>query len=594
MLHRVKNYFPEKIDSFLLVPVIILFAFIVYSSSLNSSFVWDDIILIVENPSIKTFKVFDNVFSRDFFDIYGDAIEFKYGYWRPVITLSYMVDYLIWGLNPSGFHLTNILLHIFNCLLVYFILLKDFRNWVVPFIATFLFAIHPIHTESVSWVAGRTDVVAATFFLLSFLLFQKSINDEGRLKAKFYIFSILVFSLAMVSKEMVIILPAVLIAYRYFIPENGYMYEKLKKSILLGMPYCIVVLVYIFIRFGVLEIKATKNVENNPLFEFYPTLLSFIKSVTVYTGKLFYPVNLNAYIQNPPSGSIFEPMVFLSICLLTVFLVALVKTKNRKFSFYSLFFLLTFFPLSNFLRISAPTDMGFVMAERFLYIPSIPFVVLIAMPVAYLAKNRKSLQFVIFVIMAAITLFFSFRVIARNRDYKDDEVFFTKTIQQSPTAPLLYQCLGNFYIRNGMNDEALFSYKRALIFFPGFFSTKNNIGTIYTKMGLKEEAIAEFKGAIEINPSYLLAYYNLGTLYGEMGDYDKAVRVFETALKINSEYIRAHNGLGIIYAKKGEFEKAKKEFERALKIEDSNRYARYNLDLIKKMKGIPSEEVIQK
>src|SRR3989337_1076851 len=147
MLNWVKNYFPEKIDSLILIPFIILFIFIVYSNSLQCSFVWDDVILIVENPTIKNFTVLKHIFSRDFFDIYGDAIDFKYGYWRPVITLSYMVDYSIWGLNPAGFHLTNIILHIINCLLIYFILSKDFKEWIVPFIATFLFAIHPVHTE---------------------------------------------------------------------------------------------------------------------------------------------------------------------------------------------------------------------------------------------------------------------------------------------------------------------------------------------------------------------------------------------------------------------------------------------------------------
>lgn len=590
MLHRIRNYSPEKIDSLILVPLIILFVFIVYSNSLRCSFVWDDVILIVENPSIKTFTVIKHIFSRDFFDIYGDAIDFKYGYWRPVVTLSYMIDYFMWGLNPAGFHLTNILLHVLNCLLIYFILSKDFKGWTVPFVAAFFFAIHPVHTESVSWVAGRTDVVAATFFLLSFLFYQKSIRNREKANILSYFFSIILFAVAMISKEMVIILPLVLILYRYFIVGNGDRYENLKKSILLSIPYFFVVFVYMYVRFGVLEIEVTKNMENDPLFEFYPTLLSFIKSILVYTGKLLYPVKLNAYIQNPPSVTILEPMVILSICFLAVFLVALIKIKNREFTFYFLFFLLTFLPLSNFLRISAPTDMGFVMAERFLYIPSFPFVTLFAMLVSSLVRNKKSL---LLIILIAITLFFSYKIILRNKDYVDDEVFFIKAIGQSPNAPLLHQCLGNFYIRKGLLEEALLTYKRSLDLYPDFFSARNNIATIYTKMGFKKEAIAEFKNAIEIRPSYLLPYYNLGTLYGDIGNYDRAIRTFETALKINPKYVKAHNGLGIIYAKKGDFQRAKKEFEEAINVDPTYEYASYNLDLIEKMKTNSSKEVLK-
>lgn len=615
-MNRIRHYLP--------LFSIISISFLVYFNALRSGFVWDDMVLVVDNEGITKLGYFWKDFARDFFDTAEDTPEFKYGYYRPIISLSYMVDYALWGLKPWGFHLSNIIFHIICCVLVYFIGNSLFKNHDTSLVASLLFASHPIHTESVTWISGRTDVVAGIFFLSAFSLYQKTIHPflrdketdrdtllkrfpathtssrviAGSLSSRevfieifksrkiFYVCSIIVFAIAMLCKEMVATLPFLLIAYTlYFTGLRNI--RRVTVSLVLSAPYFFVLLLYGVTRFVVLGIHTVVNPGGEEVKGIYPTAVSFIKTIFLYLFKLIYPGHLSAYIQNPMSFSITEPAVILSTLGMIVLIFFMVWLRKRwaGVSLMILFYLVTLLPLSNFVRISAPWDMGFVMAERFLYIPSFGFCGLIALLLTNSWKTpRQSFpiqKYVTISLTVALLLFYSGRTLLRNRDWVNEKAFFLKAIEDAPEAALLHHALGNMYVREENYNHALVCYKESLRLYPRYHAAYNNIGTIYSKHGHFDQAIVAFTEAIRINPDYVQAHFNLGTVYYQKGMIEDAFGEFKKVLQLSKNYVRAHNNLGIIYAERGQLNEAIAEFEEALNLDPHNEKARNNLAIIK-------------
>ena len=569
----------KKEIKIVLISAIILISTLSYANSLSNSFVWDDYVLIVENDFVRGFSHLKDIFSKDFFDISGVEFNFKYGYYRPIITLSYGIDYLIWELNSSGFHLTNLILHTLNSILVFFILIKISENNLIPFLASAIFATHPVHTESVTWISGRTDTIACLFFFLSIYSYQKKFSKKG-IDLKFYILSILSFLVAILSKEMAMSLPFILMVYDYlFCPTKVYSF---RKSIINTIPYFLMIGIYSIIRFGILEIHTMNELDNTPNnTTIYSNILSFFKTIILYLYKLLFPIGLNAYIQNDFSTSIFEPAVFFSLIILFFLLFAAVKYRktHKLVSFSISFFLLSMLPLSNFIRISGPKDMGFVCAERFLYIPS--FALSIALAVLFgkiiSSKNTKYLGYMLITILLCS---YTGRTIYRNFDWKDTKTLFSKTIKLSPNSSLLNHIMGNELVKEENFDQALKYYNKALELNPYSYASYNNMGVIYFKNGEIEKAINKFDEALAIKPDYIQSYFNLGTLFEQIGLEKEAIEEFNKILKINKLYPKVHNSLGVIYAKKGHLEEAKKEFKLAMELDSDYELASKNLKLL--------------
>ncbi len=615
-MNKVRYYFPI----FLIISV----SFLVYLNSLRNGFVWDDMVLIVDNEGIAKWSRFLESFVRDFFDTADDTIEFKYGYYRPIISLSYMTDHALWGLRPWGFHLSNIIFHTLSCVLVYLICNYLFNNYYTSLIASLLFACHPIHTESVTWISGRTDVIAGMFFLSAFYLYQKAMHHSLKKKyriddysgsvtalplsfsckereigdclgilrqffeqgAIFYVFSIVLFAIAMLCKEMVATLPFLLVAYTfYFAKWSGI--KNFRISIFLSIPYFLVLLIYSITRFLVLKISTVVNPGGEEMTHFYPTAISFIKTIFLYLYKLVYPLPLNAYIQNPMSFSAAEPVIVFSLIGFVALILLIVWLRKRwtHMSFMILFYLVTLLPLSNFIRISAPWDMGFVMAERFLYIPSFGFCGIVAISLASILKTKKHsslvLKYVAISLMIILLICYSARTFLRNRDWVDEKTFFLKTVKDAPDAALIQHALGNVYAREENYEKALDYYNKSLELYPLYHAAYNNIGTIYSKHGLLDYAITSFKNAIKINPDYVQAHFNLGTMYYQKGMLTEASDEFKRVLALSKNYVKAHNNLGIIYAENGQLSEAISEFEKIIAYDPQNEKARNNLSILR-------------
>ncbi|HCJ66529.1 MAG TPA: hypothetical protein DHV62_04190 [Elusimicrobia bacterium] len=389
---------------YLKIIVVILVSFLVHSNSFRNEFVIDDPLHISENQLIKDWKNVPLIFTRDYFYLSGERAYF------PVVTLSYFLDYSLWGLNVFGYHLTNTLFHSLNSVLIYLIFGLLLQESKVAFLSSILFAIHPIHTESLNFISGRTDLLAMFFFLLSFYLYIKTFyystlqQVQGLSLPKTispfhhftYFFSCISFILALFSKEMAVTLPLVLVlsdfCFRRFNPEVMDIVHKYLVYVLLAF-------LFILGRFTVFEpVGIVEGCDLSSPVEYIGKSFSFtfytmVRAISYYLKLLILPTKLTAGYVFPHSLIFSEPAVVTAFVFLLVLLLSALFLYRREkvFSFSIFYFFLTLLPVANIV------PFGRIFQERYLYIPSLGFCIFLALLMAktlnYAKAQKRSLRF---------------------------------------------------------------------------------------------------------------------------------------------------------------------------------------------------------
>jgi tetratricopeptide (TPR) repeat protein len=563
--------------------------FICYFNSLSNPFIWDDIGLIVRNPVIKHPANLAYLFSHGLFDPVLSDINV----YRPLQAVSFLCDYLFFGLKANGFHLTNIVLHILNTLLLFSIFKKITTDFKIPFIASLLFIAHPIHTQAVTYISGRADLLM-TFFILASLWFYN--RSQVNLKSFSFYFSLILYIFSLLSKEAAIIFPLVLFTYHFF-----FLKEVSKKPLWL---FFIVSLFYIFLRLSVLSFSQTNLFESQV--SLGVRLLTFTKAFWVYIGLLFLPLNLHMERTLSVSKSIFELPTLVSLLGLLLIIV-LIKTqlKNKLLIFSSLWFFIFLLPVSGFIPLNA------ILAEHWLYLSSFGFFVISAFFLIRLYERKKELAILL---LTSLVLFYAVLTIKRNTAWKNPETFYKKILIYNPHSFKAQNNLAVLYYERKKFDKAIEGFKKVLKIKPGDSSALHNLGMTYASLGkndlakeyyLKaikanpkdastfynlanlyreegefEKALIFYKKSIEVNPRYYFAYNNLANMYGEQGYSQKAIEFYQKAIKFNPHYATAYNNLGNIYVKLNELDKAESVYKRALNLRENFVDAHFNLGVV--------------
>ena len=581
-----------------IIPYIILvvISVIVFCNTLDNTFVYDDSVTIVKNNLIKNWKNFHTLFSFNYFILSG---ELSY---RPLVTLSYFIDYSLWEANPGGFHLTNLLLQTANTLLFYVFLKRVTKSNTLAFFSTLLFTTHPILTETVNSISYREDLLTALFFLIAFILFLK-INEKTLPRYKFLLFyagSLLSYLLSLFSKEMAITLPILLVLFDIFYSSSGNPLQTLikrLKSIYIGY-FCITGF-YLFIQFIMFRhVYIRLNQTKQSLFVMIKVLASYIK-------LLFLPFNLNADYVIPPitTGIISFIISVLLVTTVTIITIRLCK-NNKQYWFFISWFFVTLLPVSNVIPI------GNIMAERYLYIPIMGFSGIIGILIQKF-NFKKPLATICFAIVIFIlgvmcicrngiwrdelTLWYStsirepnsarahhnLGVVHSSKDFYDyAEYEYKKTLEINPKDIEAHYNLGNAYERKGILDNAIKEYQDAIRYNPYYADAYNNLGSIYKKTQLLDKAIEHYKKAIQCNPFNPHYYDNLGLVYHEEKLYKEAVIEFTRALKINSEMPATHNHLGNTYKEMGNIKNALAEYKTAIELDPATADFYNNLGIV--------------
>jgi protein O-mannosyl-transferase len=537
-----KWYLALKTTPLLPIIIIMLASISVYINALSDGFVCDDNLQILKNPWLKDIKNIPDIFSKSVWSFQKETLISNY--YRPLIHLIYLVNYHIFGMNPWGFHLVNILFHAAVSVLVFIIasrLLEKFKSpvspWYLsaPFFAAMLFATHPIHTEAVTYVACLPELSFTFFYLLSLYLYIRF--QEGFQKG--YLFSLVAFFIATLCKETAITLPLIVVAYDYILKNTkGDFSVHLKKYI----PYLIVTGVYFILRFNALGGFAPFK-EHTEL-SIYQNIINVFPLFTKYLEKLVFPINLNAFHVFHPLVSIFEIKGVLSFAVTLIFVVLTFITLKRNRAAGFCFFLIAV-PLLPVFYISGIAG-GTPFYERYLYLPSFGFVVILIFFIEWVNNKFIKRNAIIAIIIIVLTGLYSAGTIRRNFDWNNELTLFTDTVRKSPDGDIPHYDLGYAYLRLGRIDEAIGEYKTAIKLNPDFFGAHYDLGYAYLRLGRIDEAIGEYKTAIKLNPDSAEAHYHLGNAHSYLRHFIEAISEYKTALKLDPDHAKSQRSLDII------------------------------------------------
>jgi len=541
--------------------LLVAVSLLVYSNTLLSGFVFDDVQNILENRWIRDFSHIPDIFSRH---VAGFDKGFATSYYRPLIHLFYMLNYKIFGLNAWGYHLVNVLFHT-GVVILLFLLIRRFARekgpdfLSAPFLAALLFAVHPVHTEAVSWIAGLMDLSFSFFYLLAFYFYIRSGGAFGGS----YTVSLLSFFLATISKEPALTLPGLLVAYDYAFKKEG---MRTVPALKRYAPYLFVIGIYFALRVNALQgIVPSKKLLGLTDFQYVLNVFPlFIK----YLEKLAFPLSLTALHLFKPVKGVLELKSILSLLFTFAFILCawLAIKKDRKLA---LGFILTLVPLLPALYIPGVTSPS-VFAERYLYLPSSGLAVLVAFLIGWMDENRENWKIAGRGALLLISAVLALATFMHNAVWKDNLSLWSDTAKKSPESAEAHAYLGYALYESGDVDGAIREYRTAIRLKPGLGEARLNLGVAYFQKGLFEDAISEYGRALLLEPGSFILHNNIGLCYMNLGDPDRAAEHYRTALSINPGFSDAHNNLGIAYWKKGLKAEAIKEFEAASILDPEN------------------------
>jgi hypothetical protein len=488
----IKNVQDNRFLPILLFLVIIAAA---YGYSLGNNFVWDDYLNIVDNHFIKSFKNFPSLFSREYLTSPGDlpfltekdvgAGELSY---RPVVTLTYFIDFFIWKLNPFGFHLTNILLHLLNTILVYRLAMKINANRFFALAAALIFAAHPVQAEAVLIPAFREDLLACLFMLGSLVFYA---HRNNKYKNIMLIGCYVSYGFALFSKEMAVTLPALILLYHYCFEIDG-KFNNLWKNPSgtfwgLGITTAFYMWVWgvVFPRFTVHSATAD-NV--------YTNIFTMVTIFGTYIQWFILPLDIHPtmpdsslLVHTPWNTSTIISLTILAVC---IWLVWRERKRNIIISFSIIWFFIAMLPVSNFIPIEN------LIASRYLYLPSVGFCLIAAFVMERIWSGRSALSSHISrgILMTAgvgllilyITLVFTKGLLWTN------EISFRKNfLVYYPDNLRAYRSLAGAYVRFQQYDDAAICIKNARALNPQAAETYLDLADIYSKQGRPDLAAQE-------------------------------------------------------------------------------------------------------
>ena len=582
---RTKNTFSTLLP-FLILAVL---PWMVYWNTLGNDFVFDDMPLILGNKTLSSLNNFSDIIN--FFT--------EKSSYRPVRTLSYALDYSFSGSTPLSYHISNIVYHSITTIVVYLVTLSLLSNRTTALFAALLFAVHPVHTDSVTYLAGRRDILCGLFYLMGFYFFL-TYRKTGRLLL--VPLSMAAYLLSVGSKEMGVTLPLIFFMYDmvHNLPQgNASRLPSLKegaralKKIAKHYKYF-----YSFFAAGALTFTYYKVFISSPSHQegyygnsMWVTFLTVAKIIVHYMKLLIFPVKLVAdysYDAFPLASSPFEWPVFSSLILLVVLFFVLLKllTQYKWLAFGGIWFYITLLPVCHIIPHHE------LLAEHYLYVPSYGVCLIASLAFTSLLANKRYFFFILPSLLLIILLF-SIRTIDRNRDWEDGMALWSKTVKTVPRCARAQNNLGVEYLQDSKYEEALTHLVTASRIKPDYAEAYNNMGLAYQALGSHDHAISLFAKAIYLKKRYYDAQYNLANVFENKGYFDRSIWLYSQILKKKPGSARIHNNLGVVYQKQARLELAEKHFSKALQFDPGNIEARNNLGVCYNSKGLHDKAIAE-
>jgi tetratricopeptide (TPR) repeat protein len=497
--------------------------------------------------------------------------------WHPVTWLSLMLDYQIFGLNPQGFHLINLLLHILNTILLFLIFHRMTKSlWPSAFVAC-LFAIHPLHVESIAWIAERKDVLSTFFWMLTMGAYSYYVEHPGLRR---YFLVLLFFVLGLMAKPMLVTLPFVLLLLDYWplrrfqeVKQDHKIQTEVLKSVTSDkqkkksqkkqalketlevkkpadpeykwsliypllwekVPLFALAILSSIVTYIAQETRAVKS------FEVFPLVVrignAFVSYIT-YIGKMIWPSNLAVLYPHP---RFLLPWQVLGSVLLLIAITLAVFWMVKRSPYLAtgwFWYVGTLVPVIGIVQVGDQA-----MADRYTYIPLIGLFIMVAWGIPDLLKKWNYRKEILLTLSALIILCLSIKTWTQAGYWQNNITLFNHTLKVTDNNCLIYNNRGNTHYILGNYKQAIEDYDRAIEIKPDYTDAYYNRGNTYNILGNYKQAIEDYNRAIEIKPGYVKAYLNRGITYARFGNNNLAVNDLKTAAKLGNE--RAKNFLKI-------------------------------------------------
>lgn len=581
------------------VALVLAVTFLAYAGTLRFQFVYDDIHQITENPTVQSWRFAPGYFTRN---VWGHQDGYAQGnYYRPVFLLWLLINFMSFGLEPSMWHLTTVLAHVLATLMLYHLAYRLAKDQWIAGVAALIFGLHPVHIEAVAWVSGVTESLLAIMFIPSLLCyFRKRELDlpaqtdrEGLLAKRWRSLgwlaaSLALYAMALLSKETAVVLPLVVFTYEWTFhkPARKYRSENSAEgnnsvfalsSILLRVitalkriiPFLAVTALYFAVR--AIALKAIFHPLKGETISKVETILTAPSILLFYIKQLVWPVGLSGFYDLEPVNSLSSSAFVMPLAALTLISIALWRairwfnnTTDRRIAVFALAIILL--PVLPVLNISFFRDSELVH-DRYLYLPSIGFSILVALALRRINVSRAKLfGQPAFQIVSALALSgaLGFATAYQHVYWSNDLLLYQHELSIAPNSSGAKNNLGNIFSKNGLYEEAIALFHQAADRSPGFWEPVYNLGYNYYKLGKYEEAEQWLRRSGEINKTNANQYLTLGVMFFETNRLDEAEAALRRGIELKRDGFGLHYALGAVLKTKGDLYAALDEFKMEL------------------------------
>ena len=568
---RSQTVIPEHRRDLIVPALVALATLIVFSGALRNGFLnWDDETNILTNPCYR---------GLGWANLRWMFTTMLLGHYQPLAWLTFALDYLVWGMNPFGYHLTNILLHAANAALFYKVALcfasrptvgpsadRSLSPGILAALAAILFSVHPLRVESVAWVTERKDVLSAFFYLWAVYAYLRQ-HLAGRPSGMGWKITCWVaFALALLAKSMVITLPAVLIILDFYplrrLPGDVRQWfgASHRRVWLEKLPFLVPALIIAMVEYSgerrlgaILTETAAAHCARAAL------------GLTFYFWKTFWPVNLCPLYESPIPFDPFAWPFLVSGAVVGIIVLGLILSYRRWPAGSAAWacYVVTLAPVLGVVSFGSQ-----LVADRYSYLACLPWAILTAAGFGWAwqrarAWSRGFLCLGLGLVLAGL-IGSTWRQVGV---WHDSETLWKYTIALRPRTSLAHNDLGVALAGQGRLEEAVAHYREALRIVPDYADAHYNFGNALAAEGRLDEAIAHYREAVRISPARTETHNNLGGALAGLGRWDEAVVQYREALRIVPDYAEAHNNLGMALAGQGRLDEAVLHYREALRLQ---------------------------
>jgi tetratricopeptide (TPR) repeat protein len=548
-------------NSIYLFCIVVLACIVFWKTTQNGFTDWDDDLYVVKSDLIRRL---------DWSSFIAYFQTLTANLYTPLVTLSYAVDYHFFGLDPSGYHTTNLILHAINIVLVYVLTHRMFNRSFIAALTGLLFAIHPLNAEAVAWISSRKDLLFSMFYLLGLIAYLSYLNTK---KIHQLVLVFVLFCCAVFSKPIAFTFPVVLVVLDYF--KQG---QLPRRAWLEKIPFLL-----ISIAVGILGIYLVTQFEvfaSAPVgYSVFDKICLAGYSLAYYLYDAFIPTGISNYHAYPFKEGLFLPAKYVVAPFLVVGLLFLVyKFMRVNFTLVAglIMFIIIIGPTLRLIPTGYP-----IAADRYFYLASVGLFWSLILIGEVIAKRSFPLRIIVITLSLFFCVAFAIQSFNRVSDWKDSYSLWQSTLKDNPYHEIANEHLGKLYNNSGDVDRALIHFQRIIERNKTNYDVLNSAGNILVEKNRPDLALTYFDRAIATGNANHLPYYNRGMVYSSKNRFKEAITDFDASIALKTDFAEAYNNRGIAKVKSGDTIGAYVDFKEAVRLKPSDKMINDNFARIK-------------